>query len=198
MHIVRELILWCPLRTEAQSPNNFFICQGLTVHNYQRQHMATQKDIAERQVALLVCHVTRDIKLTQTAHPSGLVRQTISGLGLTQSAHVRINSYWIIECLRFGPGNLSLFIMPLSLNFTLVIDCGDPGTPWHGYLHGSFFKYNNTVTFSCRPQHHLEGDQQRTCQADGQWSGLEPKCLGTARQFTLVASLMKSIKRGSC
>ena len=62
--------------------------------------------------------------------------------------------------------------------YTLVIDCGDPGTPWHGYLHGANFHYNSNVTFSCRPQHHLEGDRQRTCQADGQWSGQQPKCLG--------------------
>lgn len=56
-------------------------------------------------------------------------------------------------------------------------DCGDPGTPWHGYLHGFSFVYNSTVMFSCRPLHHLEGDKERTCQANGQWSGQQPKCL---------------------
>lgn len=58
-----------------------------------------------------------------------------------------------------------------------IIDCGDPGTPWHGYLNGANFQYKSTVTFTCRPQHHLEGDSKRKCQGDGQWSGQQPKCL---------------------
>ena len=65
-----------------------------------------------------------------------------------------------------------------SRTFTLVVDCGDPGTPWHGYLHGSNFKYGSKVTFSCRAQHHLDGEAERACQANGQWSGEQPKCLG--------------------
>lgn len=69
----------------------------------------------------------------------------------------------------------------------LVIDCGDPGTPWHGYLHGANFHYGSTVTFSCRPQHHLEGDSQRTCQGDGQWSGQQPKCLGKLKYKIILS-----------
>ena len=63
--------------------------------------------------------------------------------------------------------------------FVLVVDCGDPGTPWHGYLSGAVFTYNSKVTFSCRAKHHLSGNTERLCQANGQWSGQQPRCLGT-------------------
>lgn len=127
------------------------------------------------------------MKCTQTALPSGLVRQTNSGLGPIQSANVRVKLsdaaklLFLLNILLLSQNTFKILqSITCSYTFwsTLVIDCGDPGTPWHGYLHGSYFHFNSKVTFSCRPQHHLEGDKQRTCQVDGQWSGEQPKCLG--------------------
>ena len=61
----------------------------------------------------------------------------------------------------------------------LVVDCGDPGDPYGGYRHlATDTKYQAKVTYTCKADHHLEGDESQTCQADGQWSGTKPVCLG--------------------
>ena len=58
------------------------------------------------------------------------------------------------------------------------MDCYDPGVPRHGYRHGNNFKYNSTINFSCKAQHHLEGAREIKCQGNGKWSAAVPKCLG--------------------
>ena len=59
-----------------------------------------------------------------------------------------------------------------------VVDCGDPGNPYGGYRHiATNTKYQSKVTYTCQPQHHLEGEDSQTCQADGTWSGSKPVCL---------------------
>ena len=60
-----------------------------------------------------------------------------------------------------------------------VVDCGDPGDPYGGYRHiATDTKYQSNVTYTCKPDHHLEGEDSQTCQADGTWSGSKPVCLG--------------------
>ena len=66
-----------------------------------------------------------------------------------------------------------------------MVDCGDPGNPYGGYRHiATNTKYQSTVTYTCQPQHHLEGENSQVCQADGTWSGSKPVCL---RKFVKVA-----------
>ena len=61
----------------------------------------------------------------------------------------------------------------------LVVDCGDPGDPYGGYRHiATDTKYESTVTYTCKPDHHLEGEDSQVCQGDGLWSGSKPVCLG--------------------
>ncbi len=36
--------------------------------------------------------------------------------------------------------------------------------------------YQSTVTYSCDNGYTLSGNQLRTCQANGQWSGSDPDC----------------------
>ena len=38
-------------------------------------------------------------------------------------------------------------------------------------------EFGTVVTFSCRPRHRLEGPAERTCMANGQWSGEDPVCV---------------------
>ena len=63
------------------------------------------------------------------------------------------------------------------------MDCGDPGVPRHGYRHGNYYKYDSTINFSCKEQHHLEGAREIKCQANGKWSAPTPECLGELGPF---------------
>ena len=46
---------------------------------------------------------------------------------------------------------------------------------WNGTTSGS------TATYTCDSGYQLSGDQTRTCQNTGVWSGEEPTCIGSHR-----------------
>ncbi|XP_039692963.1 CUB and sushi domain-containing protein 2 isoform X4 [Pteropus medius] len=54
--------------------------------------------------------------------------------------------------------------------------CGDPGTPAHGIRLGDSFALGSLMRFSCEAGHALRGSSERTCQANGSWSGTQPEC----------------------
>ena len=84
----------------------------------------------------------------------------------------------------------------LFLYKILVIDCGDPGPPYGGYRHiATDTKYQSTVTYTCRPDHHLEGEDSQVCQADGFWSGSKPVCLGNAVNYLLQQQVYRGIRQ---
>lgn len=56
--------------------------------------------------------------------------------------------------------------------------CGDPGIPSHGIGLGDDFDVGSVVRFSCEPGYLLRGSSERTCQANGSWSGTQPECEG--------------------
>lgn len=58
--------------------------------------------------------------------------------------------------------------------------CGDPGIPSHGIGLGDDFDVGSVVRFSCEPGYVLRGSSERTCQANGSWSGTQPECEGTS------------------
>lgn len=58
--------------------------------------------------------------------------------------------------------------------------CGDPGIPSHGIGLGDKFDVDSMVRFSCEPGYTLRGSSERTCQANGSWSGTQPECEGTS------------------
>uniref|UniRef100_A0A8C4QEE5 CUB and Sushi multiple domains 3 n=1 Tax=Eptatretus burgeri TaxID=7764 RepID=A0A8C4QEE5_EPTBU len=59
-----------------------------------------------------------------------------------------------------------------------VVNCGDPGTPAHGFRESIHFTFGNNVTYGCFPGYQLHSDQQhvRTCRKDGAWSSTLPFC----------------------
>ena len=74
-----------------------------------------------------------------------------------------------------------------------MVDCGDPGNPYGGYRDisgGTTFR--STVTYTCKANHHLEGEDSQTCQGNSQWSGTKPVCLGTNSIFCLLQNLPNS------
>jgi len=75
--------------------------------------------------------------------------------------------------------------------------CGDPGIPSHGIGLGDEFGVDSVVRFSCEPGYTLRGSSERTCQANGSWSGVQPECEGTAPALIRARLLaMQRIKAG--
>uniref|UniRef100_A0A8C7D526 CUB and Sushi multiple domains 3 n=1 Tax=Oncorhynchus kisutch TaxID=8019 RepID=A0A8C7D526_ONCKI len=56
--------------------------------------------------------------------------------------------------------------------------CGDPGVPAYGSREGRSFIYQSEVLFSCTAPYLPVGSTTRMCQADGSWSGFQPRCIG--------------------
>ncbi|XP_023687916.2 CUB and sushi domain-containing protein 2 isoform X1 [Paramormyrops kingsleyae] len=54
--------------------------------------------------------------------------------------------------------------------------CGDPGVPVHGIRLGEQFSTGSVVRFSCEPGYALKGAPERTCLANGTWTGIQPEC----------------------
>jgi hypothetical protein len=58
------------------------------------------------------------------------------------------------------------------------IDCGAPDAPDHGSVSTSNgTTYGRAATHACDTGYALSGDAERTCQADGSWSGTTPACV---------------------
>ncbi|XP_078664783.1 sushi, von Willebrand factor type A, EGF and pentraxin domain-containing protein 1-like [Branchiostoma floridae x Branchiostoma belcheri] len=56
-----------------------------------------------------------------------------------------------------------------------LVKCSILNPPVEGSMNGGN-NYNDTVYFTCAPGHDLTGSSNRTCQADGLWSGTQPSC----------------------
>lgn len=63
------------------------------------------------------------------------------------------------------------------------VNCGNPGIPRHGKMEQTGFTYRKTVTFSCDKYFELRGQNTRQCQADGTWSGEQPKCVASCGEI---------------
>ena len=67
----------------------------------------------------------------------------------------------------------------LKAFFSSVVDCGNLSTPISGYQEGALTTFGSVITFSCEPCCEIKhGSKQRVCQADGTWSGNQPRCSG--------------------
>ena len=69
----------------------------------------------------------------------------------------------------------------MTFSIVLVIDCGDPGTPFDGTRTGSVFTFRGTVRYKCNHGYKLSGSSIRTCRASGRWSGIKATCRGNVR-----------------
>ena len=67
-----------------------------------------------------------------------------------------------------------------SIIFCLtVVDCGALSNPVNGSVHytaGTTFRQK--ANYSCNTGYNLVGDNTRTCEATGEWSGSAPTCQG--------------------
>ncbi|XP_075568927.1 inactive serine protease PAMR1 isoform X3 [Pelecanus crispus] len=76
-------------------------------------------------------------------------------------------------------------------NFLDEKNCSDPGGPLNGYrrvvedtglLKGRYAKIGTVIAFFCNNSYVLSGNEQRTCQDDGEWSGKQPICIKACRE----------------
>ncbi|XP_071601125.1 inactive serine protease PAMR1 isoform X1 [Heliangelus exortis] len=70
-------------------------------------------------------------------------------------------------------------------------NCSDPGGPLNGYrrvvedtglLNGHYAKIGTVIAFFCNNSYVLSGNEQRTCQDNGEWSGNQPICIKACRE----------------
>ncbi|NXR01307.1 PAMR1 protease, partial [Sagittarius serpentarius] len=76
-------------------------------------------------------------------------------------------------------------------NFLDEKNCSDPGGPLNGYrrvvedtglLNGRYAKNGTVIAFFCNNSYVLSGNERRTCQDDGEWSGKQPICIKACRE----------------
>uniref|UniRef100_A0A493TDY8 Peptidase domain containing associated with muscle reration 1 n=1 Tax=Anas platyrhynchos platyrhynchos TaxID=8840 RepID=A0A493TDY8_ANAPP len=70
-------------------------------------------------------------------------------------------------------------------------NCSDPGGPLNGYrrvmedaelLNGRYAKIGTVIAFFCNNSYVLSGNEKRTCQDNGEWSGKQPICIKACRE----------------
>ncbi|XP_069325922.1 inactive serine protease PAMR1 isoform X3 [Eulemur rufifrons] len=70
-------------------------------------------------------------------------------------------------------------------------NCSDLGGPVNGYkkitggpglINGHYVKIGTVVSFFCNNSYVLSGNEKRTCQENGEWSGKQPICIKACRE----------------
>lgn len=61
----------------------------------------------------------------------------------------------------------------------IAVDCGDLENPENGVVSLTGTTFTSVATYSCNfGFFFVGGDEVRTCQSNGTWSGTQPTCLG--------------------
>ena len=56
------------------------------------------------------------------------------------------------------------------------MDCGPLTSPLNGTITFPSTNFDSEASYSCDVGFELNGPSERLCQADGEWSGVEPAC----------------------
>ncbi|KAF6127563.1 sushi, von Willebrand factor type A, EGF and pentraxin domain containing 1 [Phyllostomus discolor] len=75
---------------------------------------------------------------------------------------------------------------PLSDESCSPVSCGEPESPRYGFVVGSEYSFGSTVIYQCEPGYELEGDMERVCQENSQWSGGVATCKKPGCEVPLV------------
>ena len=62
--------------------------------------------------------------------------------------------------------------------FSTAVSCGNLSSPVDGRVSVNGNTFGSQANYSCSEGYVLNGNSTRMCQADGQWSGSEPRCEG--------------------
>ncbi|KAL4004587.1 protocadherin gamma subfamily A [Sarotherodon galilaeus] len=68
-----------------------------------------------------------------------------------------------------------------------VLSCGWLSPPDNGKKEGTTYLQGAKVRLSCNEGYNLKGSAERLCQADGQWSGEETRCVASSNTAGIVA-----------
>lgn len=82
----------------------------------------------------------------------------------------------------------------------LAVNCGAPPKPENGSVDASSTTFESQATYACDPNFGMVGDETRTCQANGTWSGSAPTCKCVQTMCDGVCADLKTDNRhcGSC
>ena len=58
----------------------------------------------------------------------------------------------------------------------VVVDCGSLEDPDNGQVDFSNTAFESTANYTCNLGYNLTGSSNRTCEANGNWSGDPPSC----------------------
>ena len=70
--------------------------------------------------------------------------------------------------------------------FSIAVSCGNLSSPVDGEVSAEGNTFGSQANYSCSEGYVLNGNSTRMCQADGQWSGSEPRCEGQELLFVCV------------
>lgn len=68
----------------------------------------------------------------------------------------------------------------MTLSYFAVLSCGWLSPPDNGEKEGTTYLQGAKVRLSCNEGYNLKGSAVRLCQADGQWSGEETRCVASS------------------
>ena len=69
-------------------------------------------------------------------------------------------------------------VCTLYILLSTAVDCSALANPANGQVSTTGTTFGQTATYSCNTGYNLMGDNTRTCEAGGEWSGSEPTCQG--------------------
>ena len=69
-----------------------------------------------------------------------------------------------------------MYIVYICILLSTAVDCDTLSNPANGQVSTNGTTFEQTATYSCNTGYNLMGDNTRTCQATGEWSGSEPTC----------------------
>ena len=70
---------------------------------------------------------------------------------------------------------MCLAIVDISVDNSVVV-CGSLDSPENGLLAISNITFGSIANYSCSEGYAIMGNEMRTCQENGSWSGEEPVC----------------------
>ena len=75
-------------------------------------------------------------------------------------------------------GLITTFIAQHYFPTLAVIDCGPLEPPANGVVQFERTVFGSVAQYQCNRGFRLKGSDVRTCQANSQWSGRQPACIG--------------------